>query len=138
MGFNNKSGSLKKMSGYYHRLPDEILDKLEAGAGNDVAQEGADLMRDYINNRGTAKTGKRGRVETGQMLRRVSSKVDRDGKGRLRIQWGWLSGRHKYFRYQEQGYMHMGVTEVEPMHALLDSWIVMTDKIQDEIRRDLR
>lgn len=138
MGFRNRSGSLRRMASYYHRLPDEIADNIENTTAQEAAREGAELMREFIRTRGTAKSGKAGRIETEEMLRRVKSKVDRDGKGKIRIQWGWLSGRRKYFRYQEQGFRHVSGQDVEAMHALLDSYIQTSEKVSDDLDRKFK
>lgn len=139
MGFKTVNGSLEGMSAYVSRLPNEILEDLEVNAAEDLAHEGADLMREYISTRGTERSGKEGREETGLMLRRVRSRVRQLSGKRIRLEWGWLSDRKAYFRYQENGFRHYRSGEdVEPMHALLDSYLKMGDRFQDEMRKRFR
>lgn len=145
MGFKDSKGSLRNMSAYVNNIPDDIVEKLTDDEGAELAREGAELMRTFIATRGTEKSGKEGRVETGLMLRRVRGRVRRTARGRIRIEWGWLSDRRKYFRYQEQGFTHnSGVTnyesraDVEPMHALLDSYIILTERTKDALSRRFR
>lgn len=138
MGFKWKGNSPRDLGLYYGRIPEQILESLEEPA-EDIAREGANLMREYIRTRGTEKSGKAGRVESGDMLRFVRHRVDRDGKNKLRVRWGWLATRRAYFRYQENGFVHYQSGEtIPPMHALLDSYMQQRDKIVRDIERRLK
>ena len=118
-----RNRDLNALQAYVKAIPERILD-----AGEDMtreaSREGARQMRDFIGSRGTALSGKRGRVESGEMLSNVRNTAERVGATRVRARWGWLNVKRPYFRFQEQGFTHWYTREdVEPMHALLDSFI---------------
>ena len=138
MGFKWKGMDPKELGAYYGRLPEQILAGFEEQA-EDIARQGANDMREFIRTRGTEKSGKTGRIESGDMLKYVRHRVDRDGRNRLRIRWGWLATRRKYFRFQENGFRHYQSGEIiPPMHALLDSYMQNRDKIVRDIERRLK
>src|SRR3546814_2061953 len=88
-------------------LPEAALDQA-AQIMEEVTDEGADLMRQYIRTRGTEKSGKEGRIETGTMLDEVESAVRRNPQSvRGEFGWGVAGGQHeKYFDDQENGFRH--------------------------------
>lgn len=103
--------------------------------------EGAALMRDFIQTRGTGWEGRRGRVDEGYMLGDVAaSEVQRDRSG-VRGQYGWgVTGAkpQDYYRYQEQGFRHWrSGKDVAPMHALLDSFIQTREKFKSKVVKRL-
>ncbi|UPU15961.1 phage hypothetical protein [Stenotrophomonas virus Jojan60] len=104
------------------KIPEQIQD-----AGEELvrehSREGARLMREYIASRGTGYRGHRGRVESGEMLQNVRNTAEREGT-HVRARWGWLDRQENYYRWQEQGFYNWrSESDVEPMHALLDSFI---------------
>lgn len=120
-------------------LPQEKLDQA-AQIMEEVTDEGADLMRQYIRTRGTEKSGKEGRIETGTMLDEVESAVHRNPKSvRGEFGWGVAGGLHeKYFDYQENGFRHWRSGEnVPPMHAMLDAFIKMRIKFFARMRSEM-
>lgn len=84
-------------------------------AMDETVQVGASSMEYSISTRGTAKSGKRGRIDTGDMLQSVDSRVAAGGD-RVVGEFGWLDREPGYAPYQEYG------TEfIEPMLALTDA-----------------
>lgn len=85
---------------------------VEEGASEmsiDMAREGALKMRENIETRGTAKSGKKGRIETKKMRDAVDYDLPTertDGKYQTRFGWIDPSTREDYFRYQEGGFKH--------------------------------
>ena len=83
--------------------------KLRAG---ELAEFGAERMREYIKQRGTAFSAAAaaagvnrgpGRIRTGNMYDSVSSRVEAGGKRTL-ASFGWLGNFEQYFQYQETGF----------------------------------
>lgn len=132
-------GDLRQLRMRIENLPQEKLDQA-AQIMEEVTDEGADLMRQYIRTRGTEKSGKEGRIETGTMLDEVESAVRRNPKSvRGEFGWGVAGGRHeKYFDYQENGFRHWRSGEnVPPMHAMLDAFIKMRIKFFARMRSEM-
>lgn len=85
-------------------------------AMDDTVELGKNTMEYNIATRGTAKSGKRGRIETGDMLQSVDSRVVGGGDNIVGA-FGWLDQNPDYALYQEYG------TEfIEPMLALTDAF----------------
>lgn len=111
-----------------NRLTDSAKEAIREGA-----KEGEDLTKLHIENRGTAKSGKQGRIETGRMRDAVSSRVDKDTDTEIEASFGWLDDRATYFGLQERGFTHVSGVNVEGMFALSDA----ADQVSREIERKL-
>lgn len=103
----------------HDRLEDifrQVSDRVETGV-----EMGEKLVKEYISTRGTAKSGKAGRIETGAMLRSVRSQML--AKGSL-MSWGrfGLGAGPDYSVYQELGFKHnRSGAHVEGMFAVVDA-----------------
>ena len=79
----------------------------------DNADYGAELVRDTVETSGTMKSGKRGRIDTGEMLQAVDSyfvATPDGGEGH----YGWVAGSGPFYtKYQE-----LGTQYIEPMQAI--------------------
>lgn len=98
--------------------------KIEDGAQEvlqDAMDDGAYLMADLISSRGTAKSGKAGRIETKQMHNDVDSAVKSYGEGKIRGTMGWIKRKEFYYSLQEAGFEHSPGVTVEGMYALADA-----------------
>lgn len=132
-------GDLRQLRMRIENLPQEKLDQAQK-IMEEVTDEGADLMRQYISTRGTEKSGKQGRIETGAMYEATQSAVHRNPKSvRGEFGWGVAGGPHeKYFDYQENGFRHWRSGEnVPPMHAMLDAFIKMRIKFFARMRSEM-
>lgn len=109
-------------------VTEEAKDAVKAGA-----KEGEDLTKEYIRTRGTAKSGKQGRIDTGRMINAVSSQVEKDTDTEIEASFGWTRDREKYFALQEGGFIHTSGVTVEGMYALSDA----ADKVVRNIDRKL-
>lgn len=67
-----------------------------------LVEEAAQTMELFIATRGTPKSGKQGRIDTGHMIQSVSWRVELDG-GNLIGEFGWTETQEPYFYYQEAG-----------------------------------
>lgn len=99
--------------------------RIEDGATQALEQamdDGAESMRYHIMSRGTAKSGKAGRVDTGKMLSDVTSKVyPGTEKGNQVGRFGWIENREDYYGFQEGGFEHVNGGTVEGMYAMVDA-----------------
>lgn len=87
----------------------------------DAMDDGAYLMADLISSRGTAKSGKAGRIDTKQMHNDVDSAVKSYGDGKIQGTMGWLKRKEFYYSLQEGGFKHSPKVTVEGMYALADA-----------------
>lgn len=99
--------------------------RVEDGASEVLKQameDGAESMRHHIRTRGTAKSGKAGRIDTGKMLSDVTSKVyPGTEKGNQVGRFGWVDNREDYYGFQEGGFEHVSGGTVEGMYAMVDA-----------------
>lgn len=99
-----------------------------------AGEEGESLIKEYIATRGTAKSGKQGRIDTKKMYNAVGHRILGRGES-LQVRFGWVSGtREDYFQYQETGFQHVGGVTVEGMYAISDA----AEKILGNLERELR
>lgn len=137
MGIVFRNGDFKTLATKIRGIPEDMLEDLEPLLLRTV-DTGADLMEAHIETRGTVKSGKRGRVETGRMLGAVDSEVFKRGTT-LVGRWGWLNEWEKYFLYQENGFRNAWSREdVAPMHALYDSFFHQREALFSELAKKLR
>lgn len=109
------------------------VDKALAEVAEDTAEKGKNLTQYHIETRGTAKSGKRGRVQTGLMRDSVSGVSERTGRNKARAQFGWISKSPDYAIFQERGFNHPGGNYVEGMFALADA----ADEVVFDLKEDL-
>jgi hypothetical protein len=105
----------------------------------DAAEYGADLMRQYIETRGTGYVGRgarataEGRIDTGAMYDAVGVSDVRHNPSGVAVNFGWVHDVEPYFAYQEEG-----TATVSPMHALLDATVQTRVYFYNEIRNMMR
>jgi hypothetical protein len=136
--FDNNLGRLEtRLARLGHDLEEEseyILDQM--------ADLGVELMRAHIETRGTEASGKRGRIETGEMLEDVGRTPVRRNRSRGSVRFGWgLKGEkaEDYFWYQENGFRHwLSGKDVPPMHAFLDAYIRVREEFKGRVQRMMR
>ena len=116
--------------------------RLEAGskdAMEQAMQDGAAAMKHHIATRGTAKSGKAGRIDTHKMINAVKAgTVTGFGEGRIRGTFGWIEEREDYFGFQEGGFEHVNGGSVEGMYAIVDAAEMAFSEFQREMRRAVR
>lgn len=94
----------------------------------EAGEEVAEKTRQYIRTRGTAKSGKRGRIETGAMLDSVDSQVVKDTPDEVEVHAGYHDGPF-YTVFQE-----LGTTRIEAMYALTDA----AEEVLPELEKKLQ
>lgn len=104
----------------------------------ETAKEGAEITRLHISTRGTQKSGKLGRIETGEMLKAVKHSKRKAGDGRYTAEFGWIKGTPEYAKFQEEGFTHVGGGEVAGMYALSDAAEYVEKELESNLNRRLR
>lgn len=86
----------------------------------EVISEAGELIasqtRHYVETRGTAQSGKRGRIDTGAMRDSASSEVVKETEEEYEVRAGFLDAPH-YTVFQERGTKH-----IEAMYAVSDAF----------------
>lgn len=137
MGIVFRNGDFKTLATKVRGIPDDMLEDFQPLMERTV-KTGAELMEAYIKTRGTVRSGKRGRVDTGHMLDTVDYETFKQGTT-LVGRWGWLDSWDKYFLYQENGFKNAWTREdVAPMHALFDSFFRQRDEFLSELGKRLK
>jgi hypothetical protein len=111
------------------------LDRLTRGTKatvKDAGQEGKELIVHYIETRGTAKSGKAGRIETGAMRDSVDTRVEKESATEIQVSFGYYDTPF-YTIWQEGGSRH-----IEAMQAMGDAWDTVRVKLEGELRDAVR
>lgn len=98
----------------------------------EAADKGRDLTKQHIETRGTAKSGKRGRIETSAMLNSVSSGTVSADIGEVVTRFGYENSPY-WTQFQEPGFNHVGGVTVEGTYALQDA----AEEVFKDLRRDI-
>lgn len=96
-------------------------------------KEGEQVTQTFIATRGTAGTGKQGRVDTGKMLESVDSDTRLQGSDEAEGRFGWLNKKPFYAEFQEAGTKY-----IEPMYALSDAAEIVVDELIKDLRQNVR
>lgn len=118
-----------------------VAKKMIEGMGDVVADavgEGKEISQHNIDTRGTLKSGKRGRIETGKMRDAVDSEISRKDKTGVSGRFGWIKEYEKYFGLQEEGFEHRGGVTVDGMYAISDAADEVFKNIEDDFDRIIR
>lgn len=120
-------------------LADKIAKIREAveETGEIAADGGKQATQAFIATRGTVKSGKQGRVETGKMLERVDGKSERVSDDETRVEFGWFDGKDGPEWYQEFGFNHRNGSVVEGMYAVSDARDMTAPAIKETLRKKL-
>jgi len=115
---------------WFEAQVDEIRDTGK-NAVQETTQEGAELVRRYISTRGTAKSGKQGRIETGAMLNSVDDQIVTESRDEIVGRFG-MGDAPEYAVFQEYG-----TSTIEAMYAITDAAEQMGDKFIAAVRRGI-
>jgi len=86
----------------------------------DVINDAAAKMREFISTRGLPSSKGSGRIDTGNMLASVDAEITIDGEN-ISGKFGWLAGGEVYFLAQEEGAVLWNGGVIMPMLALYDA-----------------
>ena len=126
-----------------NEIPDWLAGKIAkireavAETGELAAEGGKQTTRAFVATRGTVRSGKQGRVDTGKMLDRVGGKSERVSPDETRVEFGWYDGRKGPEWYQEFGFDHRYGSVVEGMYAVSDARDLAEPAIMETLRRKL-
>jgi len=97
---------------------------------------GARMTEDLTRTRPSRKSGKRGRVESGDMAGDISYDVKRADKTMIRVDFGWLGTVPFYYIYQtDTGFIHNRSGEfIGPTFALRDATQHVATVIENWVR----
>lgn len=95
---------------------------------------GKATVKEYISTRGTARSGKAGRIETGKMLKSVRSR--KGTFSRVTAEGVFGLGRGPYYSlFQEEGFRHyLSGRWVEGMFAVVDSRDLVRDFLEARLK----
>lgn len=125
------------MNDWFKKKMDEVAVIMKETA-QESAATGKRNVREFVQTRGTEKSGKEGRIETGAMLKAVRGKTLTANKTSASSSFGWIEGPPEYTRYQEHGFTHVNGVDVAGMYALADASEIMKREVKDILRSKLR
>lgn len=96
-------------------------------------KDGEQITQTFIATRGTAGTGKQGRIDTGKMLESVDSSTALQGPDEAIGRFGWLEKKPFYAEYQEAGTKY-----IAPMYALSDAAEIVRDDFLKDIGKNVK
>jgi len=128
------TGSSKSFEAWFQESVNEIMADVNDIVA-DAIEEGGNITKHNIETRGTAKSGKRGRIETGKMRDAVNSQMVKSGTRDAEGKFGWIDGYEDYYGYQEGGFEHVGGVTVEGMYALTDAGEEVWQNVVDDVKR---
>ena len=108
-----------------------------AETGEVAAEGGKQATRAFVATRGTVKSGKQGRIDTGKMLDRVDGKSERITEDETRAEFGWYDGKDGPEWFQEFGFNHRNGSVVEGMYAISDARDMAEPAIMETLRKKL-
>jgi len=96
-----------------------------------VIDQAVQDARNFTATRPSAKSGKRGRVDTGLMMDSIVGKVWQDNEENIIGELGFLDVQEFYFFLQtDEGFQHWRSGEfIEPTFALRDAAVIAFDKL---------
>lgn len=117
----------------------EAVEQGNADLIQEMVQDGEATMKHLISTRGTANSGKAGRIDTGRMLNAVTHSFNpKTAGGNVSGRFGWLQDKQDYFGFQEGGFHNVRAgVDVEGMYALVDAYELVSRELQEKIRRNL-
>lgn len=108
--------SFEQAAGEWFQVKVDEINRKNFAALRDNMKDGEEITQTFIATRGTEKSGKQGRVDTGAMLDAVDSDTQLKSKDEAIGRFGWLKKKPTYAQYQEDGTKY-----IAPMYALSDA-----------------
>lgn len=135
MSFEVKvTGSSKSLEAWFKESVEDVFGDVGTIVA-DAVEEGKNITKHNIETRGTAKSGKRGRVRTGEMRDNVKSEMTKKSDKEAEGKFGWIDQYEEYYGLQEEGFNHIGGVTVEGMYALTDAADEVWANIVDDVKR---
>jgi len=118
--------------GWFEAKVNEINRRNFASLRN-AMKDGEEITRTFIATRGTEKSGKQGRVDTGKMLESVDSETKLESRDEAVGRFGWTDKTPFYAKYQEPGTKY-----IAPMYALTDAAEIVLDELIKDISDNMK
>jgi len=83
----------------------ELTTRLTQDMGQAI-QVGVEAAQQVVDTSGTTKSGKAGRIVTGDMRKELASKTTKASNTMVEGEYGWLEETPFYWLYQEYGFKH--------------------------------
>lgn len=110
-----------------------------AGIMEEMGVQAEGLGKQYIGSRPGAKTGKQGRIESGDMQSDFSHKLTTPGKDRFYLRVGFIKNLKKYYTFQDIGFLHARSREqIEGVHAIRDTKDDITNDLMPQAEKKIR
>ena len=112
------------------------IGEIEVAFGVIIA-EAVDNMKHFIETRPSLKSGKPGRVESGDMLKDVAGEVFYDGVGGMVGKFGFLNVQELYYALQTStGFTHYKSGEfIEPTFAMRDAQVIAILQLIESMKK---
>lgn len=121
------------MEGILRDIRDTMRDAVRDGV-----KDGAETVELFVATRGTEKSGKQGRVETGAMIGSVDSEITEDSADEIEGRFGFIDNPPDWVKFQEEGFNHVGGVSVEGMNTLVDAGEIIIAQVLEDIEKGLR
>lgn len=125
--------SFSEASGAWFEAKVNEINRKNFRSLQNAMKDGEETTQTFIATRGTAGTGKQGRVDTGRMLDSVDSEAKLQGRDEAVGRFGWLDKKPFYAEFQEAGTQY-----IEPMYALSDAAEIVLDELVKDIRDNVK
>ena len=125
--------SFEQAAGAWFQAKVDEINRKNFAALRDNMQDGEEITQTFIATRGTEKSGKQGRVDTGAMLDAVDSDAQLKSKDEAIGRFGWLKKKPTYAQYQEAGTKY-----IAPMYALSDAAEIVKDQLIKDISNNVK
>lgn len=124
----------RNLTAEFKAVVDRVTDQLR-DAAIDTLREGAEEAKQNVATRGTAKSGKAGRIETGKMINSIDYEVTGASHGLVEGRFGFR-GEPDYTRFQEGGFTHNFSGQwIEGMYATTDAATNAIEKFRSMVAR---
>jgi hypothetical protein len=98
-----------------------------------VIEQAVDDAKRFTADRGTARSGKQGRIDTGLMVQSIVGRVVKDGMDRIVGDFGFLDRNELYFWLQTVNGFEHGASFIEPTFALRDAAVRALTVLGEEL-----
>lgn len=122
-------------------MPNVIADRVKKdleervwSALQKVIEQAVDDAKRFTSDRGTAKSGKAGRIETGLMVQSIVGRVVKDGMDKIVGEFGFLDRNELYFWLQTVNGFEHGASFIEPTFAFRDAAVRALAVLGEELK----
>lgn len=125
--------SFEQAAGGWFEAKVNEMSRKNFGSLRDGMKDGEETTQTFIATRGTQKSGKQGRVDTGKMLDAVDSDTKLVSKDEAVGRFGWIKKTPYYAPFQEEG-----TRTIPAMYALSDAAKIVMDELVKNISKNVR